>query len=225
MPESLNDRWETAKRDFTRMTGKSKPKPKGKLDKAFNHTGVSGALKKCDKLIEAIEGEVRDMDKKAKLIKAGEKYVPTVRKSSADYMKLLDVAVKDEVSDKGEKTIYSKALKFLRTRLDSLEKAFESIVRNHAIALDDSIGGMEKAVKMVRKSLATTVAHAAAGLKKIKANPTPEQFDDIFNTSDNIARKVQVQLVAAANGQKKGLLPQSSSRRMDPRYVADLMTP
>jgi len=225
MADKLNDRWDVAKRDFTKMTGKSKPKPKGLIDKAFNHTGVSTALKKCDQLIAAIEGEVKDMKKKGKLIAAGDSYISTVKKSCTSYMKLLDVAVRDEISDKGVKTTYSKALKFLRARLDSLEKQFESTIGNHQIASDHSTTGMEKAVKMVRRSLTATVANAAAGMKKIKANPTPEQFDEIFNTSDNIARKVQVQLISAATGQKKGMLPPSSSRRVDPRYVADLLTP
>lgn len=225
MASDFSKRWDVAKKDFEKMTGKSKPKPKSGLAKAFNHTGVSGTLKKCDKLVDAIEGEVKDMGKKAKLIAAGEKYVPSVMKECNGYMKLLEGAIKDEVSDKGEKTTYSKAMKFLKDRLDSLAKGYEQTIDKHKIAIDTSTSGTEKAAKMVHKALKSTIANAAAGLKKIKADPTVDRYNEIFNTSDNIARKVQVQLVMAASGQKKGLIPDNAKMRVDPRFVADKMTP
>ncbi len=225
MASDIAARWDKAKKDFEKMTGKSKPKPKGKIASAFNHTGVSGAFKKCDKLIDAIEGEVKDMKKKAKYIKAGKKYIPTVAKDAKAYMATLDKATKDEISDKGDKTTYAKALKFLKTRLDSLELLFEQTIDKHEIALDNTMSGTEKAAKMVHKALKSTIANAAAGLKKIKADPTVERYNEIFNTSDNIARKVQVQLVMAASGQKKGLIPSGTKMRVDPRFVADKLTP
>lgn len=224
MPSTLAKDWEDAKKDFEKMTGKSKPKPGGVLMKAFNHTGVSEAFKKCDKLVDAIDGEVRDTGKKAKLIAAGEKYIPTVAKSTKAYMATLDKTIKDEVSDKGEKTTYSKAMKFLRNELDALEKRYEQVIDGNKIALDQETSGMQKAVLMVQKSLRSSIANAAAGVKKIKADPTVERYNEIFNQSDNIARKVQVQLVTAANGQKKGLIPREKIK-VDPRFVADKLTP
>ncbi len=224
MPSALNTEWENAKKDFTKITGKSKPKPNGLLDKAFNHTGVSTALKKCDKLVDAIDGEVRDMNKKAKLIAAGEKYIPTVAKAAKSYMSTLDRAIKDEVSDKGEKTTYSKGLKFLKNELDALESRYEQIIDRNKIALEQDSSGMEKAIKMVHKALKSCIANAAAGVKKVKADPTVDRYNEVFNQSDNIARKVQVQLITAATGQKRGLIP-SDGMRVDPRFIADKLTP
>jgi hypothetical protein len=222
---ALNPQWEKAKTDFEKMTGKKKPKPNGLIAKAFNHTGVSGALKKCDQLIEAVDNEFRDQKKKAKLIKAAESYIKTVKKETDSYIKTLDKAIQSEINDKGDKTDYSRALKFLRTRLDALEKQHESDVSNRAIGVDKDMTATEKAAKMVQKSLLTRIASAAAGIKKIKAEPTVERFDEFFKPSDNIARQVQVQLVAAANAHKKNLLPGDAKKRVDPRHVADLMTP
>ena len=108
--------------------------------------------------------------------------------------------------------------------LDALAKWYDAKIDQQKIAADQSTGAAEKAVKMVQKSVVSTLANAVAGLKKVKADPTPATFNEIFNQSDNPARKLQVQLVAAANGQKKGLLP-TRGIRVDPRTVADMLTP
>lgn len=218
--------WEKAKTEFEKITGKSKPKPNGLIAKAFNHSGLSGDLKTCDKLIADIEAEIKDLAKKNKLIAAGKKHVPVIEKSASSYLKVLEEATKDEVADNaGEKTTYAKGLKFLRTSLDALEKAYEAKISGFEIAADQTTSGFVKATKMVHKSLISTIAIATAGAKKIKASPTPATFDEIFNTSDNVARKVQVQLVQADNAHKKGLLPEAARKRVDPRYIADMLTP
>lgn len=225
MPSDLAKKWETAKTEFTRITGKSKPKPQGLIAKAFNHSGLSGDLAKCDKLIDAAEGESRNLVKKATLIEAGRKFIPTIEKSASAYMKTLETAAKDEIADNAEKTTYAKGLKYLRTQLDALEKAYEAKINAFIVANDQTTSVSEKAAKMVLKSLTSTIANAAAGAKKIKADPTPATFDEIFKTSDNAARKVQVQLIAADSAQKKKFLPEAASRRVDPRTVADMFTP
>lgn len=223
MPSDYHARWVKAKRDFEAITGKKKPDPKGKFAKMFNHTGLTGDLKKCDKLIDAIDAEVRDPNKRMKLIQVAKKHIPTISKSAKSYMKQLDDSAKDEIADKNDKTVYAKGLKFLRDRLDSLESGFEAKVAANEIALDKSLGGAAKAAKMVNTALKTCVAHASAGIKKVKSDPTPARFNEIFNASDNPMRKIQVQLIAAANGQKKGILP--GDLIVDPRFVADKFTP
>ena len=42
--------WEKAKLEFEKITGKSKPKPNGKIAKAFNHSGLTGDLKTAERL-------------------------------------------------------------------------------------------------------------------------------------------------------------------------------
>jgi soluble cytochrome b562 len=217
----LAARWDKAKKDFEGITGKKKPDPKGKFAKFFHHTGVSGALKDADKAIDGMD-KVHDPKDKQKAIAAAEKILPKVQKAATSYIKTLDDAVKDEVSDKGEKTAYSKGLKFLRERLDHLEKLFEQKIDAQKIAIDKELSGQQKAAKMVHKALSAACANAAAGVKKIKADPTPDRFNEIFAISDNPARKIQVQLVSAANAQKKGHLPELM---IDPRFVADKFTP
>ena len=218
--------WDDAKKEFENLTGKSKPKPNGLIAKAFNKTDVSKELKVCDTHIVAIVKEVKDLIKKGKLIAAGKKQVTSIKSAADSYMKVLEDATKDEVADNaGAKTIYAKALKALRTKLDALEKSYEAKISGYEIAMDTTTTGFEKATAMVQKSLISTIAIAAAAANRIKTNPTPAIFDEVFKTSDNVARKVQVQLVQAAAATKKGLIPESASRRIDPRYVADLLTP
>jgi soluble cytochrome b562 len=224
MPSDLNSRWDAAKRFFEDLTKKSKPDPKGKIKKFFGTTGVSSALKTCDKYLDAIEAEHRDMGKKAKLIEAGAKYIPTVAKAAKSYMSDLDSAIKDEIADNNEKTTYAKGMKYLRNELDAIEKLYEQKIDGYRIALDESTSGMQKGALMVHKALRVTVANAVAGIKKVKSKPNVEVYNEVFNTSDNIMRKVQVQLVAAANGQTRGLIP-TDGMRVDPRFVADKFTP
>lgn len=223
MVDTVLDRWETAKDEFTRITGKKKPKPNGLIAKAFNHSGLTKAMKECDKALESVEKE-RDQAKRAKLLSDAAKKVAPMHSAAKDYIKVLDSAIKDEIADKGEKTDYSKGLKYLSAQLDALAKWYDAKIDQQKIAADQSTGAAEKAVKMVQKSVVSTLANAVAGLKKVKADPTPATFNEIFNQSDNPARKLQVQLVAAANGQKKGLLP-TRGIRVDPRTVADMLTP
>lgn len=225
MANFLSD-WEKAKKEFESITGKSKPKPNGLFAKAFNHSGLTGDLKTCDKRVDAIEAEVKDMAKRTKLIVEGKKHVPAIAKSAASYLKVLEDAIKDETSDNaGAKTTYSKGLKFLKASLDAIEKTYETKISSYEIANDATTTGFVKATKMVHKSLISTIAIATAGAKKIKASPTAATFNEIFNTSDNVARKVQVQLVQADNAHKKGLLPPDARKRVDPRLIADMLTP
>ena len=219
------DEWEKAKTEFESITGKSKPKPNGLIAKAFNFTGLSGDLETCEKLCAEIEAEVKDQVKKGKLIEKGKKHIPVVKKSTSSYLNLLEKATKDELADNaGAKTLYSKGLKMLKTKLDALEKGYEAKIDAYEVA--NSTGtGSEKASKMVHKSLIATVAIAAAAVKKVKAVPTVATFDEVFNTSDNVARKVQVQLVQADIAHKKSLLPEGARKTVDPRHVADMLTP
>lgn len=218
--------WDDAKKEFESLTGKSKPKPNGLIAKAFNKTDVTKELVACDTYVAAIEKEVKDLVKKAKLIEAGKKHITSISSSAKSYMKVLEDATKDEIADNaGAKTVYAKALKALRTKLDALEKAYEAKINAYEVSNDSTKTGFEKATAMVQKSLISTIAIAAAAANRIKTNPTPAVFDEVFKTSDNVARKVQVQLVQAAAATKKGLIPESASRRVDPRHVADLLTP
>ena len=223
---TFSSEWDAAKKEFETITGKSKPKPNGVFAKAFNKTDVSKGLKACDTHLDDIAKETKDLKKKAKLIAAGKKYITSIKSDVNTYMKVLEEATKDEVADNaGDKTLYAKALKALRTKLDALEKSYEAKINAYEIAIDTTTSVTEKASAMVSKSLISTIAIAAAAASRIKASPTSAMFDEVFKTSDNVARKVQVQLVQAAAAEKKGLIPSSASRRVDPRYVADLLTP
>ncbi len=222
MPSDLSTRWKKAKTDFQKITGEKKPKAKGFIASTLGHSGIDGAFKDADKHIDAIDDEKKDMKKKAKLIAAGEKHAVKLDKIAQDYIKFAKGKIKDEEADKNQRTTYTKALDFLTERLDNLDKRYDQQLDGFKIAMDSSLSVQQKATKMIYKSLTTTCANASAGIKKIKANPTPDQFNEIFNTSDNVARKVQVQLVQAANAEKKGNLPPLI---VDPRFIADKLTP
>ncbi len=218
---NLSARWKKAKADFQKITGEKKPKAKGFVSSMLGHSGMDGAFKDADKISTAVEME-QNQAKKLKYAQRGLKHAAKLDSIVKDYIKFAKSKIKDEEADKNQRTTYTKALDFLTDRLDHLDKLYDTFLDNHIIAMNKTLSGMQKFTKMMYKSLATTLANASAGIKKIKANPTPEQFKEIYGGSDNIARKVQVQMVQAATAQKKGLLP---DLMIDPRFVADKMTP
>jgi hypothetical protein len=218
---NLSARWKKAKGDFQKITGEKKPKAKGFVASTLGHSGIDGAFKDADKYCHAVEN-TPDPKKKMKLVLAAMKHTKKLDKVTADYIKFVKAKMKDEEADRNQRTTYTKALDFLADRLDHLDQLYDTFLDNHKIAMNQELSGMQKFTKMMYKSLATTIANASAGVKKVKADPTPETFREIYGGSDNIARKVQVQMVQAATGQKKGLLPELM---IDPRFVADKMTP
>jgi len=218
---NLSARWKKAKADFQKMTGEKKPKAKGFVSGMLGHSGMDGAFKDADKICNAVEME-QDQKKKMKYAEKGLKHAQKLDSIVKNYIKFAKGKIKDEEADKNQRTTYTKALDFLVDRLDHLDKLYDTFLDNHKISMNKQLSGMQKFTKMMYKSLATTIANASAGVKKVKANPTPEQFREIYGGSDNIARKVQVQMVQAATGQKKGLIPELM---IDPRFVADKMTP
>lgn len=219
-----SDRWKSAKNQFQKITGVKKPKPKGFVDKALNHSGLTGALKSADKMLPFFEpGGVKDQKKWPKILQKADKEGASLRKVANAYIKQLEVAAKDEKADKNEKTKYYKGLKMLKAELDTITKVYDQKIDATRISLDKQLSGIQKASKMVDKALTATCANGSAAVKAVKADPTPATFNRIFAVSDNPARKIQVQLVQAATAQKKGLLP--SDLIVDPRYVADKFTP
>ncbi|MBL4805927.1 MAG: hypothetical protein JKY31_01405 [Rhodobacteraceae bacterium] len=218
----LSARWKKAKVDFHKITGEKKPKPKGFVSSTLGHSGIDACFKKADKYCAAIETE-NDLRKRAKLIAAGEKFGRELDSTVKAYIKFAKGKMKDEEADRNQRTTYTKSLDFLADRLDHLDQLYDQFLDSRKIAMDNTLSGMAKVTKMMYKSLSTTVANAYAGIKKIKSNPNPEQFMEIFGGSDNIMRKVQVQMVQAAIAQKKGLIP--PDLMIDPRFIADKMTP
>jgi len=217
----LGPRWKKAKLDFQKITGEKKPKKKGFVSETLGHSGIDSSFKKADKYCDAIDAE-NDLRKRAKLIAAAEKHGVSLDSTVKDYVKFCNAKMKDEEADRNQRTTYTKALDFLSDRLDHLDKLYDQFLDSRKIAMDKTLSGQQKVHRMMYKSFTSVIANANAGVKKVRANPTPEQFREIYDTNDNIARKVQVQLVQAAGAQKKGLLP---SLIVDPRFIADKMTP
>jgi hypothetical protein len=222
---TLSEEWKSAKKDFEALTGKKKPKPEGLFAKTFNHSGLTGDLKTADEWLEKIQTET-DPAKRRKLIPGAKKHELVLTKSATSYIDLLDKAATTEVRDNGgDKTTYARGLKVLRDELKRLDKQFQAKNDQWEVALDTNLQPQQKAAAMMHKSLAVCVANAAVVVKKIKATPTLAEFNNHFGpgVTDTAGRKMQVQLLAAAAGRKRGELTFKSV--VDPQSIADDLTP
>lgn len=215
----LLDRWKKSKNDFTRITGEKKPKPKGFVDKAFNHTGLTGALKSGDQAIVLMKSASSSGKKVPQAIKIGKKASAHLDKSVAAYLKILEKAAVAEKS--AQKTVYYKGLKFLKAELKAIDAIMDQQVDQLEVATAGG-SGLDQAFKLVYKGLVASCGDAVAAIKKVKADPTPDTYNSVFRVSNTPGRKIIVQLVAAAKANKLGRLPDVAP---DPAVVAKQLAP
>lgn len=222
---TLSEEWKSAKKDFEALTGKKKPKPDGLFAKTFNYSGLTGDLKTADEWLGKIQTET-DQAKRLKLIAAAKKHEPVLTKSATSYIDQLDKAATTEIRENGgDKTVYARGLKVLREELKRLDKQYQAKIDQFEVVQDTSLSPQQKAAAMMHKSLAICVVNAALVVKKIKATPTVAEFNNHFGPGiqDTAGRKIQVQLLAAAGGRKRGDLTFKSL--VDPQSIADDLTP
>lgn len=198
----FDQEWTSAKAEFEKITGVKKPKEsKGILNAFGSHTGLSGALKKCEAGYQlcnnTVDTKVAEGKKAAKAFAATAKAFKAAEKS---YLAVLKKAVDDEFAkrpDPKTKSTYERGLKFLQKELDALDKTIEASVASNIQKFDkaaQSLSVKEKMLQNWNKNIAGALARAAAQAAKVKANPTPTAYNALFPTA---ARDITMQLVFA----------------------------
>ncbi len=216
---TYSERWEAAKDKFETATGVKKPKPTGVFKEFFNYTSLSRSMSDVDKLIMTYDSSKPDA--KAKQIPGIEKKVTAMSTGIDTYLKVLEASAKDEKADQNAKTAIYRELKVLSAELKAIKLHAKQKVDGEKVSQNTALSGVQKAGAMMKASLASACANANLALKSAQADPTPATFNKFFKKSDSPGRKVQVQLVTAANQLAKGALP---AKDTDPRHIADMYT-
>lgn len=158
------DHWKRAKKEFEDATEKKKPH-KHVLGVFRKSSGVESALKTCDK---AVKGVTPERGKKEKSEKVLQKAIEKFRKTKAGYLDLLDKAINKEIKVKEEKTIYYRATKTLRARLDQYETDYEETLAFSTAKLDKEDKYSDKHWKIAEKKLKSALAKCVAASKEVK---------------------------------------------------------
>ncbi len=217
---TYSQRWTTAKTKFEDSTGVKKPKPTGVFNKFFNHTSLTAALAECDGNV-GIMATAAPKDK-PKLLVAAEKSVPKMSTAISTYVKVLEDSANDEKSDAKAKTELYRHLKLLIAELKAIDAHAHTTLSSVKIAMDTTLNAQQIGAKNMQNMLKAALANANLAVKAVQADPTPTTFNKYFDTNDTPGRKVQVQLVAAADQQDTGKIP---AVIVDPRNVAEMFTP
>lgn len=218
---AYDQQWEKAKREFEALTGKHKPKESKGIFNAFgSHTGLSGALKKCEKALTACDTtnstDAKEGKKVVAAFQAASKDFSKAKKSYVDVLQKAIYAEFDKREEKDFKTNYEKALKFLVKELGGLEASIESAVAMYTQKFDEAAKDLSVEQKMLKnweKNINGALARAAAGVAKVKAKPTAETYNELFPT---LARDITMQLVFARKIDGLVADPDFFKKKLDP---------
>jgi hypothetical protein len=213
--------WEDAKKEFETITKQKKPKESKKLKNAFgSHTGLSGSLTKCEKkYVECNSIVDTDVKKGGKAAKSFAGALKDFSKAKTTYMKVLEDAIYKELVDRPEKdvkSVYERALKYLKKELAALEATISASVDANIQKFDSAAQDLsvkEKMLKNWQKNIKGALARAAAGAAKVKAKPTPETYNELFPTA---ARDITMQLVFARDIPDLKADPDTFKAKLDP---------
>lgn len=186
------------------MTGEKKPKEKPSIWNAFGkHTGLSGALKDCDKSKDAVQDAQNkgDAKKAEKELKTFASKCAAYVKAYKEYIKVLDKAITDEASKRAgpkDKTNYERALKFMKSKLEELDAKIENDIGGLTTAMDPLLANdrVPQVLANWQKMMKMSLAKAATSTKLIKSEPTPANYNDQI-CGNWAARNLRMQLVNA----------------------------
>lgn len=174
MPSDKAADWDSAKADFKEVTNAKKPRVKVLGLFKTGHTGLSSALKTCDKLVD-------DLDNIAKLKAA----VADLSKKANSYIATLDQSMKKETdASPTESTAMAKALRALRTRLLSYVAFFENKVGTNETVKAGG-GAREIALNNQRTLIKQALAVCVANIAAVNAKPTAKQWNDLLGNGSN----------------------------------------
>ena len=218
------DSWQDSKAEFLRLTGEKKPKPKGFIDRTFNHTNLKTTLKQVDKAMEALDeatrGEALGMPDAIKKARSAAK---PLKSAVASYLKVVEADAQTEIADhQGDKTQLYRGLKYLSAELQALVAKVEQNINQFQQSYDKQLNAMEKLAAQAGANLKKAIADAHVATKNIKADPTPAMYNSYFRNSNSPGRAVGASLRGIAKSMERGLLP---AGRVDPMAVDELCAP
>jgi len=213
--------WESAKTEFERITGLKKPKESKGVFNAFgSHTGLSSSLKECDSAFTLCSDTAADNAKAGpKAVKDFTAAFKKYQSAKKSYLAVLEKAIYDEVRsrpDPNTKSTYERALKALSKKLEALESTIDANLASCIQKFDaaaKSLGMKEKMVANWAKNMNAALARAAAGAAKVKADPTPKAYNDLFPKA---ARDITMQLVFARDLSGLNADPDVLKAKIDP---------
>lgn len=177
--------WAGLKKEFEKNTGKKKPSQKvmGVFKKP---SGVESAMKDADKAFNAFNGE-KDAKKKEQAGKLFKEQVAKAKVAGANYLKVLDAAVK---GDKEADSDYAKGVQMLSAAVDALLSSMD----NQAAKVDGVLQGQSVKQQMAAtfyESTDAAVKRAILFAKRVAANPTAEVFNkDIKDAARDITQNI-----------------------------------
>ena len=190
--------WETAKKEFKEITGKKKPN--AHVEKTFfNHaSGIEKLLEKAEAVYRKIQDKKGLTQQDIDLFKEA---IAAFQKAKDEYIKVLESAIEKEVKDKGEKTVYAKACKFLEKKLEAIQGGME----NQVGWLDSKLKGLKTVEAMAAtliKSIKNSAQKCVAAAAKVKASPTKETFDsNIYDPARDLSQYIGNIAVLRKKGQ------------------------
>jgi hypothetical protein len=211
------DSWQDTKDEFQKLTGQNTPKPKSFLPRAFNHTGMTSALKAVDKAVDDIDDK-----KKQKLatypdfLKKADAAAKTLHTTVASYLKLVEKEALDEVGDDGEKSQLYRGLKYLKAQVNAIVARTDNSINACRVANDKQLSQTQRFAALLRTALKSACAAGTAATKRIKAEPTAEVYNSYFKVNDSPGRKLGASLKNAIKQTKDGNVP---ALRIDPADI------
>ena len=178
MPMNWAKQWKDAKTEFKTLTGKKKPN--AHVEKTFSKhaAGLEGLIKKVDTAYTKAENANPLLQKDIDDFKTA---IAAFEDESEEYVKVLEAAVNKEIDDKGEKTTYSKACKYLEKKLGAIHATMETQVG----WLDSKLAGLSVKATMAAnliKTIQSTAKKCVAAAAKVKTDPTKANFDTTIYT-------------------------------------------
>lgn len=187
-------RWAAARKRFEAATAKHRPKDAKAVAAALNG---DAALVKALKAGDAVHRAGTAGEEAAKDLAAAGKDAVKARKA---YLATLDKALDEDAASRGDKAAAAaceRAMKALAKDLAELEAdigADADRFKAQAAQAEKDAASSERAQKRWEANINGALAHAAAGVAKVRAKPTPDTYNELFPA---LARDLATQLAAA----------------------------
>lgn len=177
--------WKEAKKYFEDTTGKKKPNVKVAKLFSVHSAGLDNLIKKTKDALVAADKAISQ-----KGVDAYKKAVAAYDKSATDYIKTLDGAISKEVTDAGEKTVYSKSCKYLQKQLTAIAAEMKVQIGWLEAKLQGASVQSTMAANLIKSILANAkVCQAAAA--KVKTNPSKALFDkELYTPARNLSQQI-----------------------------------
>jgi hypothetical protein len=176
---TLAQRWETAKTEFTAITGRDKPRERLALAIKTTHTGLSKSLTECDTAADKAKQAQDDLPKRQISTDNAQKRLATYKDKHKqfqtavrNYLTVLGGAITEEEKlKKNQKSPWERGLKYLKKQLDSLDSTIARHVASVAQELDGTtrkLSAADKQAELWSESMNSALKAGLAAAAKVK---------------------------------------------------------